>query len=434
MKKLISVGLMIAMLLAMGAGFADQDDNTLHIIAILADERAAFADGMLKEKYPEIEISYVTETNSREIIANLFAGDPTLDIIAFCEHEGFSPQYAAFNGAMVDLLQYDGIAERAEDYYDSFVERFMYDGELFAIPYSCEPYLWYANPQLFDEMGIDLPEDTWTWEDYFELGEAVYEYNIENGTDYLLMYCALQYYPLIQFAANTVDYANGTHEFGSESFRELVEKWKHLFDIGVVASRWTHDFSSIEFNQYHFDSHAKADALLSVKQPNTMRSSEIIVEPDEIISETCAFRLVMPPAVEGMRRGVDAGRSIGIAKTSTMKEEAAYWLYSYMSYETPEIQKTEIFTIPHCIGNGGVMFKNDAWMQYAREWVTVEDSWLLENLDHWEKYVQDSAMEYYNDLTWAVTYNYWNQLVAGEITEDEYIDMCVKLADQYLGE
>ncbi len=434
MKKLISVGLMIAMLLAMGAGFADQEDNTLHIMNLIGDERSDYADRLHKEKHPDINIVYDVNGETRSVTANLFAGDPSLDIIAYCENEGFSPHYPAVNGALVDLLQYDGIAERADDYYDSFVERFMYDGELFAIPYSCEPYMWYANPQLFDEMGMDLPEDTWTWDDYFELGETVFEYNIENGTDYLMMFCTTDYYPLIQFAANTVDYANGTHEFGSEAFREIVEKWKYLFDIGVVASSWTYDFDSIDFSRYHHGSRVKPDALLSVQQPCNMNVSGIIVEPDEVINEACAFRLVMPPADEGMKRGVDAGRSIGIAKTSTMKEEAAYWLYSYMSYATPEKQKGEEFEIPSCIGNGGVLFKNDAWMNYAHEWVAIENSWLLENLDYWEMYVQDSAMKYYNDLTRAVTYQYWNQLVAGEITEDEYIDMCVKLADQYLGE
>jgi multiple sugar transport system substrate-binding protein len=52
------------------------------------------------------------------------------------------------------------------DYYEQPVEAFTFDGELQCMPQNISSLVVYVNLDLFEEAGVKLPQEGWTWEDF----------------------------------------------------------------------------------------------------------------------------------------------------------------------------------------------------------------------------------------------------------------------------
>lgn len=147
------------------------------------------------------------------------------------------------------------------------------------------------------------------------------------------------------------------------------------------------------------------------------------------------YRFIMPACEEGMKAGINQGRAYGISRTSSQKEEAAYWVSSLMSAvsanDTTLMMRQEL---PDWIPNGGPLLKREHWIDNVLAQVASDNSLLKENLDFWCDYVENSALYVGTSFTNKIQWTFWNQLLNGEFDTDEYISMVVSLADQYLGE
>ncbi len=80
----------------------------------------------------------------------------------------YFPSYAA-NGVLLSL---DDIVDSGEvdpdDYIEAITNGYTWDGTLYGVPKDIDSMgLWY-NKTLFDEAGLDYPDDTWTWTDLQE--------------------------------------------------------------------------------------------------------------------------------------------------------------------------------------------------------------------------------------------------------------------------
>lgn len=76
----------------------------------------------------------------------------------------------ASEGVMLDITdRLDASSHEAaqlSDYYEGSLQPFTVDGKLFGLPWLQQPVMMYVNQSLFEEAGLSLPDENWTWDDF----------------------------------------------------------------------------------------------------------------------------------------------------------------------------------------------------------------------------------------------------------------------------
>ena len=67
-----------------------------------------------------------------------------------------------------DLMERDGSVSDA-DFYPAAYESGAVGGTQYALPFECVPTLMFVNKSLLEEEGIKVPENDWTWDDFYEI-------------------------------------------------------------------------------------------------------------------------------------------------------------------------------------------------------------------------------------------------------------------------
>lgn len=141
-------------------------------IALFEEEnpgvKVEYVSGILKEDYPE----WLSE--------QLILGKAPDVFLLF--DENFSD--LAEIGALKDL---DGFIEKDHDFkassfYDSAYACGKYKEKQYALPYECAPRLMFVNKTILDAEGIEVPKGDWTWDDFYEICQAVTRDLDGNGT------------------------------------------------------------------------------------------------------------------------------------------------------------------------------------------------------------------------------------------------------------
>lgn len=68
-----------------------------------------------------------------------------------------------------------------ERYYTSAYAYGNYEGVQYALPYECAPKLMFVNKTILEREGIPMPDNQWTWEDFYRICKAVTKDTDENG-------------------------------------------------------------------------------------------------------------------------------------------------------------------------------------------------------------------------------------------------------------
>src|SRR5699024_9399343 len=75
------------------------------------------------------------------------------------------------------LISEDGFTqEQLNDIYDGFLSSSVYNGEIYAMPFSKSTRVMYYDQDLLDEYGVEVPE---TWDEVIELGQMM----VDAGDD-----------------------------------------------------------------------------------------------------------------------------------------------------------------------------------------------------------------------------------------------------------
>ncbi len=87
----------------------------------------------------------------------------------------------AFRGAVTALDGMDGFDDLAKEYSDSAFVPYEYDGSTYAIPETQEFYVMYVRTDVFEDLGISIPE---TWEDLMALLPILQSNSLSIGLPY----------------------------------------------------------------------------------------------------------------------------------------------------------------------------------------------------------------------------------------------------------
>lgn len=133
---------------------------------ILEDAIAVFEKG-----HPGVKVEYVSgilkEDYSEWLSEQLLSG--SAPDVFFVLPEDFND--FAEVGALKDLtplISHDKEFQ-PQKFYTSAYEYGKYDGTQYSLPYECAPKLMFVNKTILDQEGLAIPEETWTWEEFYEI-------------------------------------------------------------------------------------------------------------------------------------------------------------------------------------------------------------------------------------------------------------------------
>ena len=87
----------------------------------------------------------------------------------FWMHSNQAQKYME-NDMLMDLTDKIAASDKIDmgNYYEGIVNLYQLNGKQYAVPKDIDTIaLWY-NKTIFDEMGVDYPDDTWTWDDFVD--------------------------------------------------------------------------------------------------------------------------------------------------------------------------------------------------------------------------------------------------------------------------
>ena len=82
-----------------------------------------------------------------------------------------------------DLFVRDQQELQPDDFYPKIIESCRLGGDLVLIPYFFNVSLLYYNIDMFEEAGVDLPTNEWTWDDYVHNASQLTEFYRSRGVD-----------------------------------------------------------------------------------------------------------------------------------------------------------------------------------------------------------------------------------------------------------
>lgn len=177
MKKVfISSILFILVIFLAACGGNSKEKETLEV--------ALWSDGVedalnasiesFNEKHPDVEVK-VTITPFAEYWTKLktsLGGGSGPDV--FWMNGPNFHQYSTTNliKNLEPLIEEDSDFNK-DTYYETVTDMYTYDGDLYAAPYFFDSVAMFYNKALFDEAGVDYPDETWTWDDIEKYGEKL---------------------------------------------------------------------------------------------------------------------------------------------------------------------------------------------------------------------------------------------------------------------
>mgnify|MGYP001947786017 CR=1 FL=1 len=119
------------------------------------------------DTYEIVQDSNPAEYDTRIITQLSGKGGPDL----FWVNAQRAAQFAA-QGVMLDITDYlessDHPAAQRDDYYESSLQPFTNEDRIYGLPWIQQPVMMYVNKTLFDEAGLDYPDNTWTWDTFMD--------------------------------------------------------------------------------------------------------------------------------------------------------------------------------------------------------------------------------------------------------------------------
>jgi len=136
------------------------------------------------EAQDDVEANLVPFAERDDLILRLstsIAGGQPPDL--FLMNYRFYGQFAA-RGALEPVAPYLGDSEAfsEDDFFDTALTPFRWDGEQVCLPQNVSSLVVYYNADLFRDAGVDLPQDGWAWDDMVAAATKLTVDRDEDGT------------------------------------------------------------------------------------------------------------------------------------------------------------------------------------------------------------------------------------------------------------
>ncbi|RCW77345.1 ABC transporter substrate-binding protein [Saliterribacillus persicus] len=185
------------------------------------DEENYMEDVIAKfeEANPDIKINATfvpTNEYEQKLLVNMSSGEG-LDVFAVANVGGMSNYQS--KGQLLDIS--DLIDRNELENLSPLIEQLEIEDGLYSLPYRSGAWALYYNKDIFDEAGVDYPDETWTWETYEEKAKEL-TMKGENGQ----IWGSLNYQPSSTWwrvPANTAGINNPNNPEDLAGFKEAAK-------------------------------------------------------------------------------------------------------------------------------------------------------------------------------------------------------------------
>lgn len=155
-----------------GCGGPPRSDGKieLHLFTWVQPEELAVNQELIAEferQHPKLDVTIINEPGQRAMdkLQTSIAAGKAPDVMSI--HGAYFLPLAA-KGALLDLeplIEGDASFDLG-DFYEQILPICKYKGRLYSLPRYSSVYVLFYNKDLFDEAGVEYPDDSWTWDDY----------------------------------------------------------------------------------------------------------------------------------------------------------------------------------------------------------------------------------------------------------------------------
>lgn len=138
---------------------------------------------IFEKQHPDIQVTYTSgilkEDYSEWLAEQMLAGSaPDLFFVLSEDFNDFAEIGALKN---LEALIEEDADFHEEDFYSSAYAYGRYDGTQYSLPYECAPKLMFLNKTILDKEGLNIPDEAWTWDDFYEICRKVTKDLDKNG-------------------------------------------------------------------------------------------------------------------------------------------------------------------------------------------------------------------------------------------------------------
>lgn len=212
--------------------------KTLTLVNITEDSPAVSeAIRLFSEKYPDIEVVTRKIDDFRVAATELMAGEGGIDVLQLTGGWSVSPLPKLLkNGAIADLTDNKHMLSAKKDMRN--IWNLASESErIYGAVSSCEICMWEVNPILRSKLGWTPPSGRWTLSEFKRLADKVIGYN-ETADRHMYLLADSGFIPnLIElYNAKYVNTYDGTVNYQTEEFIEILDFWKYLSDNRLLYS------------------------------------------------------------------------------------------------------------------------------------------------------------------------------------------------------
>ena len=186
MKKFLSAALAASMALSLAAcggssttagdaGSSSPDALEVHIWdGTQLEGLQEIADGWTQQTGIDVNIQAMNWDEYWTLLEAGASGGQMPDV--FWMHSNSAEMYMS-NDMLLDLSSYIESSDEIDlaNYYEDIVDLYSWDGKQYALPKDHDTIALLYNKAIFDTYGVAYPDETWTWEDFYEAGKTITE-------------------------------------------------------------------------------------------------------------------------------------------------------------------------------------------------------------------------------------------------------------------
>lgn len=187
-KKVLSLLLALAMMLALaacgggsessGAEGGNSEGGSAEVLEVKIWDNTQLAglqeiaDLWTEQSGIKVNIQVVTWDDYWTLLEAGASGGEMPDV--FWMHSNNAQMYME-NNKLLDLTPYIEQSQSIDlaNYYEGITTLFSLDGKQYAIPKDHDTIALIYNKAIFDQCGVAYPDETWTWDDYYEAGKTI---------------------------------------------------------------------------------------------------------------------------------------------------------------------------------------------------------------------------------------------------------------------
>lgn len=176
MSKKLVVGLLVFSLLVSVTGVVVLAEETVRLSGwVSSPQETKLLKKLLESfesKYPDINVKYEPISgNYMQKIQTMLAAGNAPDVFYLDSSE--APTLMS-TGALQPIDQYIEESDfNLDDFFDSLLNGFTWEGNVYGLPKDVSTLALFYNKELFDEAGVEYPDQSWTWQDYISAGEKI---------------------------------------------------------------------------------------------------------------------------------------------------------------------------------------------------------------------------------------------------------------------